>query len=189
MLIKKDILKMLPMRITMQDDILSAENEKGIASKEIEREKQVIDGGEWYFIEFYYPKCPIFICQKSLITTSTIEEFESMFEGLIVRHNNQTIGYSDAIDCSVVENEKIQTAEQIHHDIEADKLVKDKMVYDSIKDLGTNSITEHSQKSQNKKAIEKQRKPDKYLVIMVIAELVSIVISAICLFYGIGGVI
>lgn len=48
--------------------------------------KLVIDYAEWYKIIFYFPyKSQRFICQKNLITQGSIEEFENLFEGLIVK--------------------------------------------------------------------------------------------------------
>ena len=46
--------------------------------------KSVIDEKEWYFIKFFF-KLSGFICQKSLITEGTIQEFEKLFEDKIIR--------------------------------------------------------------------------------------------------------
>ena len=46
----------------------------------------VYDWGEWYSFDFYFPNKNIYlICQKDLLVEGTIEEFEKMFEGKIVR--------------------------------------------------------------------------------------------------------
>ena len=48
--------------------------------------KRVEDYGDFYRIIFYFPHCDRFcICQKDLITQGTIEEFEEMFAGYIVK--------------------------------------------------------------------------------------------------------
>lgn len=48
--------------------------------------KKIIDYGNFYKIKFYFPNTGrSLICQKSLITGGTIEDFEQLFGGLIVR--------------------------------------------------------------------------------------------------------
>ena len=52
----------------------------------IDSVKKVIDYGEWYHVLFYYEDRDIcFVCQKSLLTKGTLEEFEALFEGKIER--------------------------------------------------------------------------------------------------------
>ena len=51
--------------------------------------KQVIDYGEFYYFVFEYAdRDPYFVCQKSLLTQGTLEEFEALFEGKIERKEN-----------------------------------------------------------------------------------------------------
>lgn len=51
---------------------------------------RVIDGGEWYYLKTRFDQYGFVtsarVCQKSLITKGTIEEFEKFFEGKIVRN-------------------------------------------------------------------------------------------------------
>ncbi|MBQ7362821.1 MAG: hypothetical protein IJW48_00050 [Clostridia bacterium] len=48
--------------------------------------KAVIDYGEWYYFIFEFEdRDPYFVCQKSLLTEGTLEEFEALFEGKIER--------------------------------------------------------------------------------------------------------
>lgn len=55
-------------------------------SKFISRVKRVIDAGEWYYIIFKFGDIGnSWICQKNLLTQGTIEDFEKLFEGKIVR--------------------------------------------------------------------------------------------------------
>ena len=52
----------------------------------IDSVKKVVDYGEWYDFVFYYSDRDLyFVCQKSLLTKGTLEEFEALFEGKIVR--------------------------------------------------------------------------------------------------------
>ena len=48
--------------------------------------KTVIDYGAWYHFVFYFKDRDMyFVCQKSLLTQGTLEEFEALFEGKIER--------------------------------------------------------------------------------------------------------
>lgn len=49
------------------------------------RIREIIDEGEWYFLTFKGDITDTLVCQKSLIKKGTIEEFEKLFEGKIVR--------------------------------------------------------------------------------------------------------
>ena len=52
--------------------------------------EKVIDYGDWYYFIFSFEdRDPYFVCQKNLLTQGTIEEFEALFEGKIIRHNAQ----------------------------------------------------------------------------------------------------
>ena len=52
--------------------------------------KKIIDYGNFYKIKFYFPNTGrSLICQKSLITGGTIEDFEQLFGGLIVRKKSK----------------------------------------------------------------------------------------------------
>ena len=72
--------------IDMKEKEIFGEYRKGAGSRSIDDVKKVIDMGEFYDIIFYFPNqwanC---ICQKDLLVEGTIEEFEKLFEGLIVR--------------------------------------------------------------------------------------------------------
>lgn len=61
--------------------------EKFYCKQSISQVKLVEDHGEWYHIVFRYPYTnPRFVCQKNLLTKGTIEEFERIFEGKIIRN-------------------------------------------------------------------------------------------------------
>ena len=47
---------------------------------------KVIDYGDFYYISFPFGKISNnFVCQKDLLTQGTLEEFEALFEGKIVK--------------------------------------------------------------------------------------------------------
>ena len=83
----KMIIKMYHNRdIEITKDYMASSFEGKSLLRDISDVKIVVDYGEWYDITFYFPHKDIgFICQKDLIVEGTIEEFEKLFEGKIVR--------------------------------------------------------------------------------------------------------
>ena len=54
--------------------------------KSVSRVKRVIDCGEWYYIIFKFGDIGnSWVCQKDLLIQGTIEDFEKLFEGKIIR--------------------------------------------------------------------------------------------------------
>ncbi len=84
---QKDCGKIIPKTIVIQEDgKMTAEGEDFFCTAETENIKKVVDYGEWYQIFFVFPYRNFrFICQKSLLTQGTIEEFEEMFKEQLVR--------------------------------------------------------------------------------------------------------
>ncbi len=83
---EKGFLKELPHHITIENDIISKESLVRYVERDIQNVKSVIDEGDWYLITFYFPyKLAECICQKDLLVQGSIEEFEEIFQGLIVR--------------------------------------------------------------------------------------------------------
>jgi len=72
---------------TQQEIIETIGNAKySYQRKELQWVKEIIDFGGWYEFNFYGQwRNSFFICQKDLIIEGTIEDFEKLFEGLIVR--------------------------------------------------------------------------------------------------------
>lgn len=86
----KVFMENLPKRITIENGKLIKEgnSEKSYVVREIQHVKKITDEGDWYQRIFYFPhKVGDCICQKDLITQGSIEEFENIFEGLIVKKN------------------------------------------------------------------------------------------------------
>ena len=77
-----------PNRIYITDNKMVCITDKLTEKRSVELVKKVYDYGEFYFISFYFGKISCyFICQKSLLTQGTIEDFEKLFDGKIVRKN------------------------------------------------------------------------------------------------------
>ena len=72
--------------VDLEEEAIVHECEKMQRSHPIESVKSIIDYGEWYYFEFEFGNRDLYyVCQKNLITNGSLEEFEKMFEGKIVR--------------------------------------------------------------------------------------------------------
>ena len=72
--------------ITTTNEIIS-ESESFHYTRSIADVKKIIDFGEWYHIFFYFEcRNGHYVCQKDLLTKGSIEEFEKIFEGKIIRN-------------------------------------------------------------------------------------------------------
>ena len=68
------------------DDNLICISDKQSESRSIGLVKTAYDYGEFYFLSFPMgKKSGNFVCQKDLLTQGTLEEFEKLFDGKIVR--------------------------------------------------------------------------------------------------------
>ncbi|MGN1213140.1 MAG: hypothetical protein ACI4TZ_03765 [Christensenellales bacterium] len=75
-----------PNTIIINNDIITTKGKNFRYSKPISSIKKIIDYGDWYHIFFYYKdRCENFVCQKDLIKSGTIEEFEKLFKGKIIK--------------------------------------------------------------------------------------------------------
>ena len=83
---KREAKLIVPYQVCITDSELQSEGEKFFEKRKILWIKKIIDKGEWYQIVFYFPhKSTRFICQKNLLVEGTIEEFEELFQGKIIR--------------------------------------------------------------------------------------------------------
>lgn len=86
---KADIDKLSPTRviISTEDNYIEAECKMFKLERQLSDVNTVFDNGEWFSFKFNGRGAPAhrFICQKDLIVEGTIEEFEKLFEGKIVK--------------------------------------------------------------------------------------------------------
>ena len=83
---KKQRASIIPKRIYTEEDTIVCVADKYVEYRLLSDVKQVRDFGEFYEIIFPFGKISDkFICQKDLLTIGTIEDFEKLFEGKIVR--------------------------------------------------------------------------------------------------------
>ena len=83
---EKTLQSMIPKKVSIEEDgYIEAEWEDFSMGKSMSSVKKLIDYGGCYHIVFYFPKEKDIFCQKNLITKGTIDAFERLFEGKIVR--------------------------------------------------------------------------------------------------------
>ena len=76
----------MPKRIFIdpEDETIVNECEKLERFHMISSVSKVLDYGEWYYLKFYFSDRDLyFVCQKSLITQGTLEDFEALFKDKI----------------------------------------------------------------------------------------------------------
>lgn len=75
----------VPRKINIADDgYMYVQLSSNTISRSLSKVKKVIDMGKSYYVTFYF-KIDGFLCQKNLLKQGTIEDFENLFEGKIVR--------------------------------------------------------------------------------------------------------
>ena len=77
-----------PKSITITKDEVWLECQSGTITRSLLDVKCVLDCGDWYYVQFYFPHHKYFACQKDLIIEGTIEEFEEQFKGSITHMND-----------------------------------------------------------------------------------------------------
>lgn len=78
--------KILPKRVSIKNGIIESEGDDFDYVEKLSSVKFVLDMGEWYHIYFKYKYRNFrFICQKDLIKQGTLEEFEDLFVGKIIK--------------------------------------------------------------------------------------------------------
>lgn len=72
--------------IKIEDGYIIRSGYTGVQKKPLIKVKKVIDAGGWYYIVFKWGDTTnAFVCQKDLIRQGTLEDFENLFQGIIVR--------------------------------------------------------------------------------------------------------
>lgn len=81
---RKERKAVTPKRIFTEDDYIICIADKYTESRLISEAKSLQDFGEFYVIRFPFGKISDkFVCQKSLLSKGTIQEFETLFAGKI----------------------------------------------------------------------------------------------------------
>lgn len=75
-----------PKEITIEENSIWIVGESFTQQRDVEAIKRIVDYGNFYQIEFYFPNRSIHcVCQKDLIVEGSIEEFEERFADYIER--------------------------------------------------------------------------------------------------------
>jgi hypothetical protein len=85
---KKAQKEFVPKRVfvDLKDEVIVSQCENTERFHMIDTVKRLEDYGEWYYVVFQYSDRDMcFVCQKSLLTQGSLEEFEGLFEGKIER--------------------------------------------------------------------------------------------------------
>lgn len=83
---KKEHFALLPKRIYADKTHIVCVADRYTDSKLISDVTKVIDHGEYYELCFPFGKVSEkFICQKNLLTSGSLKEFEALFEGKVIR--------------------------------------------------------------------------------------------------------
>ncbi len=84
---QKNAEKNIPQEIIIEDGKIekNIEGPNEYAMKSINDVIAVFDYGEWYKFSFSLPNSAFFVCQKNLLKEGSIEEFEQIFDGKIIK--------------------------------------------------------------------------------------------------------
>lgn len=88
---KNDMCSSFPKQITIDESnvMLDGIGENVYRKHSITDVKKVIETEDFYYLMFFSPFELNFICQKDLLIEGTIEEFELLFDGLIIKKLNR----------------------------------------------------------------------------------------------------
>ena len=85
---KQDQKTFMPQKVyvDLKDEMLVCKCEQKEQIHSIDSVYRVIDYGEWYHFKFNFgERDRFFVCQKNLLTEGSIEEFEALFEDVLIR--------------------------------------------------------------------------------------------------------
>lgn len=84
---KKEKLATTPKRIYIEDKHIVCITDRYEEIRKLKDVKRVTDRGEYYEIDFVYGRLSSsFVCQKKLLSKGTLEKFEALFEGKLVKN-------------------------------------------------------------------------------------------------------
>ena len=82
---EKTMQALMPKKISINGKFIYYELSNTTIEKSLKKVRKVIDYGKFYLLKLSFPQIGGYICQKDLLIQGTIEEFETIFEGKIVR--------------------------------------------------------------------------------------------------------
>lgn len=86
---KRQKFKIIPTRISINEkEIVAAFPDGSTATEEMKNVKKVIDYGDYYEFVFHVKSGKYYFCQKNLLSKGTLQDFETMFQNVIVKKYN-----------------------------------------------------------------------------------------------------
>ena len=86
---KKDYSVMMPSRVYIEDELIVSESDRFHHERMVSEVVKVIDWGNFYEFRFS-PRLRGVVCQKDLISSGTLTDFEDMFHDKIIRNQLKT---------------------------------------------------------------------------------------------------
>ena len=86
---KKDYSVMMPSRVYIEDELIVSESDRFHHERMVSEVVKVIDWGNFYEFRFS-PRLRGVVCQKDLISSGTLTDFEDMFHDKIIRDQLKT---------------------------------------------------------------------------------------------------
>lgn len=80
-----EVIKDITYRVKIGEKDVEIESDEKYLKYTVDDLKKIIDYGEFYVVEFYFPCVRYVVCKKDSVVEGTIEEFEQRFADLIVR--------------------------------------------------------------------------------------------------------
>lgn len=77
----------MPEKISISDETIYYSINNRLITKPISYVKKVIDYGDHYLIKFSFPKLDGYLCQKNLLKSGSLTEFEDLFSDRLVKQS------------------------------------------------------------------------------------------------------
>ena len=78
--------KIIPTKISINETGITATFSDGSTdSEEMKNVKKVIDYGDYYEFVFYVKSKKYYFCQKDLLSKGTLQDFETLFQNVMVK--------------------------------------------------------------------------------------------------------
>ena len=85
----------IPTQVTIDRGVITSKGKKFCYNIMVDHVKVVVDMGDWYHIFFHYRyRNQRFVCEKKLIYSGTIKEFERTFRGKIIKKSDKRLDFN-----------------------------------------------------------------------------------------------
>lgn len=84
---EKTLQLIIPEKISINNETIYYFINNRLITKPIHYVKEVIDCGDYYLIKFRFPKLDGYLCQKDLLKSGSLTEFEDLFSDRLVKQS------------------------------------------------------------------------------------------------------